>query len=1031
VIAARYRVVRLLGRGGMGEVYEVVDTQLERVRALKLLHTHDASIRERFELEARLGGRIDSPHLVEVVDAGADPSDGRLYLVMELLVGESLAQRLDRLGARPAAEVIDHLAQVALALDRMHACGVVHRDLKPANLFLHAREGEPPRIKVLDLGIAKLLAAGLRESTGVAGTPIYMPPEQLRGRGIGPATDIYAIGMLAFTLLTGATYWTEAATLDPIAFAMLAVQGPPAPATERAREIGIELPADVDRWFTRATAADPRQRFPSASAAIVALAEAFAVEAPPAVVAAATASIAAAPPPDSAAADANATTDPPPGRDPPPTPPTVDATRGPTGASGASPGASFDGTTHDVSIAAPSRSRRRALVGAAIGIAAVVAVTVVIAMATRRRSAARTTAILADPEAVLACPILATEAPERDGWLGGAAAAMACERARMLRGGAAGITLAPAELLGMRGEPVDELPDDPFAAAGARDAAIAAARSRAGAYLDGRIDQTPTGFSVELVLRDPAGREHGRGRGAGAGLVEAVRAAMQPLVDGDGIVPAPPAKEVADFTRVRTRAALMRLVDVTLMLANSAGGLERECAATAGGAGAGELESWLAYECAYTLGRATPAVELPAGDSAGALAVRVRVDHMRNQRDSAELTEQLIRAYQAEATPFGRSALATTISCALQASAPRDALDWSQRSVQADPRNFTGERCAPWVQLATLALETDRARSVLAGWRAWAPWDSYAWALGADTAGDPERSLRFARRAYALSPFDAYVADRLADRLLAAGLPREAEAISISLATSALATHRTESELIGLRVEAAAGRFAAALRRAGSLGGDASDHGWVRQQRLELAWRALQVALVVRRGPELADRIYTELVAPEPSRIDGGHIDAPRRLAAICAYASPAVASSCFDRLEAMLPRLAGGVVASTRPFIDGARRFAANDLRGAAEAWRPLLASGTEHLDAMAEAMVRAFAAAGDHELVALIVERTAARDGELGGASLVTVRAAQAAAARGDDALAGQLAARVIAAWSTADTSVPVLGEMRALAP
>jgi serine/threonine protein kinase len=119
----------------MGAVYECVDEATERARAIKIMHAHtldSADARARFELEARVSGRVDSPYLVDVVDAGVD--GGVPYLVMELLAGDDLGQRLERMGPRPAAEVVGQLAQVALALSRLHARGIVHRDLKPSNL---------------------------------------------------------------------------------------------------------------------------------------------------------------------------------------------------------------------------------------------------------------------------------------------------------------------------------------------------------------------------------------------------------------------------------------------------------------------------------------------------------------------------------------------------------------------------------------------------------------------------------------------------------------------------------------------------------------------------------------------------------------------------------------------------------------------------------------------------------------------------------------------------------------------------------
>src|SRR6185436_6031390 len=154
--------------------------------ALKVMHAHTVSraeLRERFEREAKLAARVDSEFIVDVIDAGVDEETGTPFFVMELLHGEDLSRRLKRLGRLAASEVVHQLHQAARALDRTHAAGIVHRDLKPSNLFLAERDGARPVLKVLDFGVAKLVAEGAAASstTTTAGTPLYMAPEQFRG----------------------------------------------------------------------------------------------------------------------------------------------------------------------------------------------------------------------------------------------------------------------------------------------------------------------------------------------------------------------------------------------------------------------------------------------------------------------------------------------------------------------------------------------------------------------------------------------------------------------------------------------------------------------------------------------------------------------------------------------------------------------------------------------------------------------------------------------------------------------------------
>jgi eukaryotic-like serine/threonine-protein kinase len=285
IFAGRYRVLRCIAAGAMGAVYEVMHLGTERRRALKVMHPHlfqSDEMRARFALEARITSRIESEYIVDVSDAGVDDATRTPFLVMELLHGEELGQRLKRLGRFSPSEVVNYLHQVAMALDRTHQAAIVHRDLKPENLFLTQREDGTPRIKILDFGVAKVLAetAAVGGGTQSLGTPLYMPPEQFHaGTRLTPAADIYALGMMAYTLLVGEPYWALEArqSRDVIAFAMVAVQGPVEPPVRRAAARGVALPAGFDAWFARMTAKDPSARFGKATDAVSTLAEALGV----------------------------------------------------------------------------------------------------------------------------------------------------------------------------------------------------------------------------------------------------------------------------------------------------------------------------------------------------------------------------------------------------------------------------------------------------------------------------------------------------------------------------------------------------------------------------------------------------------------------------------------------------------------------------------------------------------------------------------------------------------------------------------
>ncbi|WP_437536217.1 protein kinase [Sorangium sp. So ce726] len=281
VFAHRYRVARLLAVGAMGSVYEAVHIETNRRRALKVMHAYlfqSEEMRSRFKREAQITADIESEYIVDVFDAGIDEATGMPFLVMELLRGEELGQRLKRLARLPPGEVATYLQQTASALDRTHAASIIHRDLKPENLFVTHRDDGTPRMKILDFGVAKLLAEGGTAAgiTRSLGTPIYMAPEQFRvDTKLTSAVDIYALGMIAYTLLVGTPYWSPEAlsASDVIAFALVVVHGPQEPPVHRAMSQRVVLPPSFDGWFARATAVDPAARFRLASEATQALSE--------------------------------------------------------------------------------------------------------------------------------------------------------------------------------------------------------------------------------------------------------------------------------------------------------------------------------------------------------------------------------------------------------------------------------------------------------------------------------------------------------------------------------------------------------------------------------------------------------------------------------------------------------------------------------------------------------------------------------------------------------------------------------------
>ncbi|MBX3190988.1 MAG: protein kinase [Labilithrix sp.] len=205
VVAGRYRLEARAGEGGMGVVYRARHVLIDRVVALKLIRPDlrgETHLRAWMLREARAANRVDHAHIIDIHDIG-ETEEGELYLVMEYLVGTSLSSELAK-GPMPLARAVDILEQMCAALARAHDLGVVHRDLKSDNILLSTRGGRKDFVKILDFGLAHLaMDPRLAPKGAVFGTPEYMSPEQARGEEAGPPSDLYALGVLFFEMLTG------------------------------------------------------------------------------------------------------------------------------------------------------------------------------------------------------------------------------------------------------------------------------------------------------------------------------------------------------------------------------------------------------------------------------------------------------------------------------------------------------------------------------------------------------------------------------------------------------------------------------------------------------------------------------------------------------------------------------------------------------------------------------------------------------------------------------------------------------------
>lgn len=205
VIAGRYRLEARIGEGGMGIVYRARHVLIDRVVAVKLIRPDlrgETHLRAWMLREARAANRVDHAHIIDIHDIG-ETDEGALYLVMEFLIGTPLSTELAK-GPMPIHRAVDIIEQMGAALSRAHDLGVVHRDLKSDNILLTARGGRPDYVKILDFGLAALAHdPRLAPKGAVFGTPEYMSPEQARGEQAGPQSDLYALGVLFFEMLTG------------------------------------------------------------------------------------------------------------------------------------------------------------------------------------------------------------------------------------------------------------------------------------------------------------------------------------------------------------------------------------------------------------------------------------------------------------------------------------------------------------------------------------------------------------------------------------------------------------------------------------------------------------------------------------------------------------------------------------------------------------------------------------------------------------------------------------------------------------
>ena len=255
MIAGRYTLERVLGRGGMAVVYYAIDGKLDRPVALKLLAEHlieDQAFRKRLLHEARVAARLSHPSIVQVYDAGEEGE--RPYIVMEYVEGETLAAILQRRHRLPPDEVVELALQICDGLAYAHAAGLVHRDVKPQNLLL-TPAGD---VKIADFGIARAEGGTRATETGtILGTAGYLPPEQAAGKEATPTADLYSLGVVLYELVGGEQPYRFSSLPELLALQQTQVIRP-------LRQLAADVPPALERAVLRCLATDPRARPQSA-----------------------------------------------------------------------------------------------------------------------------------------------------------------------------------------------------------------------------------------------------------------------------------------------------------------------------------------------------------------------------------------------------------------------------------------------------------------------------------------------------------------------------------------------------------------------------------------------------------------------------------------------------------------------------------------------------------------------------------------------------------------------------------------------
>jgi hypothetical protein len=969
----RYVIEAVLGEGGMGRVYRAFDPRLGRRVALKVLlpRGDDEKGREdaaaRMVREARAAAAFNHPNVVAIYDVGE--TGGSPYIAMELVTGSSLRSYV----GDPAVSLSQKLAwllDVARGLGAAHRSGLVHRDIKPDNVMI-TPDGV---VKILDFGIARRAGA----TAGPAQGDLATLPALTAGGVILGTLQYMSPEQLESDPVDGrADQFSWAVMAWELlsgglpwigwkslpALAATILTAPARPLKEAVPAIEVRVSDAIDRALSKKRDA----RFPAMEDLIAAVLGERPVTAP-------------------AGASGLAFE--------------------PTAAMPSGPGASSG--RRRTTLALPRRRAALAWGGVllALGLGGAAAL-VQRAHAPPSSSATHVAAApFVSPASVLACPILEVRGvPDVAVAIGAANATSLCTRAKWFLGGRDERVLVPAQLLGLPTQPIGALPD-PYATPEARTRTLESARARGDAYLDGVVTREGEGWSAALALRGKDGTEIARGEGLRqSDAPRALARALDALWTGPLLPREPIDPEVARWNGLAD--AEVGLLSSDLLEFST----PREACARIGerGAKVGASYPGLAAMCELQ-GLSTPvdAGAASIDESSGAALVTslyALAGRVISAAEEERLAAKLEAMHDSEPTRLGRAMLAIYAATLHQKRGDHDrAHADALLAVREDPL-----RLESWQQLSLIARgssATDATFDLAAAWFACdAMFHTKALTYGSDRLED---RVRDARVAYLLEPASGTLM-ALGRVLAEAGRADEVRALAVAPVAGEQPTHRMQTWLYA-QIDLHEAKLARALSSFEESGVEYAE--------------LLLVARVLGRAPAEA-----KAWAAHPERLQPAYFKYVMAVsaapAALCMYVpAKGDALACLDRVTG--EGASEWLPVGSEAFMTGARRYAVGDLRGAVDAWRPLVAGPS--LELVRLLPTEAFEAVGEGDLAARLDARKMAF-AYLGGVSEAAPREARRALARGDRATAKDLARRVVDAWSVADATVPAVADMQAL--